>query len=276
MNRADIMMQAKARSDSVTHQTKPVALIPAAGSASRLPGISGSKEMLEVAESPTSARCPVLQHLLIRLAESGLHQIVLITSPDKLDILNYLGRAGAEPPNVTVELIINSPSVIHTLSSVAGRFGNDSILMALPDVLFRPGHAITDMQNAWPLCQADLLLGLFPTERPEKSDIVDTDAVGGVVRIRVKESAAPNGYAWIMALWTPTFTHFLTKWLRNMPPKNSDPQLGDVFNAAITAGLTIDTIKFPTGRFLDIGTPDDLHRLQTQGLDDSGNEPVAH
>jgi glucose-1-phosphate thymidylyltransferase len=275
MDKADITMQVRKWSDGVTHHMKTIALIPAAGSGSRLPGISGSKEMLEVAESPASDPRPILQHLLMRLAESSLHQIVVITSPNKLDILNYLGRVGAEPSNVSVELITNSPSVIHTLSSVAGRFSHDSILMALPDIVFQPGRAITDLQKAWPLCRADLLLGLFPTDRPEKSDIVETHADGGVARIRVKDSSAPNDHAWIMAMWTPEFTRFLAEWLQNMPPENSDPQLGDVFIDAIAAGLTIDTIKFPAGKFLDIGTPDDLHRLQTIGLGGSGNEPEA-
>jgi glucose-1-phosphate thymidylyltransferase len=268
------MMQANVGGDYMAHQTNPVALIPAAGSADRLPGISGSKEMLEVAVTPTSEHYPILQHLLTHLAVSSLRQIVLITSPDKQDILDYLGRAGAETNNVAIELISNSRSVVHTLSGTADHFTRDSIFMALPDILFRPGQAITELLNAWPTCQADLLLGLFPTDRPEKSDIVETDANGGVVRIRIKESAAANGYAWIMAMWTPVFTRFLSKWLSSLPPENNEPQLGEVFNAAITAGLNIDSIRFPAGGFLDIGTPDDLQRLRSRGLDTS-DEPVA-
>ena len=253
----------------------PVALIPAAGSASRLPGISGSKEMLKVAAGPGDECRPVLQHLLTNLSESGLRRIVLVTSPGKRDILDYLGRPGAEPKDVTVELIANSSSMPHTLSNAARRYRQDNILMALPDILFRPRRALADLLNAWPACKSDVLLSVFPTDRPEKSDIVETDRDGGVVGIRIKENSAPGGHAWIMALWRSAFTHFLTEWLNGRQPGGCEPQLGEVFNDAIPAGLHIHTVKFPAGEFLDIGTPEDLQRLQRRGFSPSDDQPTA-
>jgi glucose-1-phosphate thymidylyltransferase len=96
-----------------------------------------------------------------------------------------------------------------------------------------------------------------------------------VARIRIKERNGPSGLAWIMALWSPTFTHFLVDWLNDRPPGDCEPQLGEVFNDAIAAGLRIRATIFPMGEFIDIGTPDDLARLQRHGLGPSVDKLIA-
>jgi NDP-sugar pyrophosphorylase family protein len=38
--------------------------------------------------------------------------------------------------------------------------------------------------------------------------------------------------------------------------------MSQVFAAALAAGLEIDSVTFPEGSFLDVGTPEDLERAR--------------
>jgi glucose-1-phosphate thymidylyltransferase len=250
----------------MNNRDAPVALIPAAGSASRLPGIVGSKEMLTVATARGDAHIPALQYLLSRLSEAGLSRAIVITSPKKVDILEFVASAREESLDIDVELVSNSPSVPYTLLRAARRFERENVLIVLPDIVFYPRYAPADLLSAWRDCEADVLLGAFPTDRPEKVDIVETASDGRMTGIRIKDGSAAGGCAWIMALWNPAFTRYLVEWHRTIQACSKEPQLGDAFNDAIAAGLQVDVKIFRPGGFLDIGTPEDLQRLREQGL----------
>jgi glucose-1-phosphate thymidylyltransferase len=254
----------------MANQDVPVALIPAAGSASRLPGIAGSKEMLTVATGPGDVQIPALQYLLSSLSEAGLSRATVITSPQKVDILEFVASGREKSLDIDVELVSNSPSVPYTLLRAVRRFERENVLLALPDIVFYPLYAPARLLSTWRDGQADVLLGAFPTDRPDKVDIVETGSDGRVAGIRIKDGSAAGGCAWIMALWNPAFTRHLVEWHGKIQTCRKEPQLGDAFNDAIAAGLRVDVKIFRAGGFLDIGTPEDLQRLEEQGLPGPG------
>jgi glucose-1-phosphate thymidylyltransferase len=243
-----------------------MALIPAAGTASRLPGITCSKEMLEVAAFPGDARMPALQYLLNNLSEAGLTQATIITSPQKTDVLDYIKSHTSYSPAIITELISESPSVPHTLLCARQHYAGRDILFTLPDILYWPKKPFATLLDRWSSGRGDVLLGAFPADRPEKVDIVEAKRDHAVTRIRVKDMSIVGGYAWIMAVWKPVFSDFMTKWLENRPAARHEPQLGEIFNDAIDSGIDIRVLYFPDGRFIDIGTPEDLTRIQRHGL----------
>jgi glucose-1-phosphate thymidylyltransferase len=46
--------------------------------------------------------------------------------------------------------------------------------------------------------------------------------------------------------------------------------MGDVVQAALEQGMSVDAVRFDEGTYLDIGTPDDLHEALTTEL---GKDP---
>lgn len=120
---------------------------------------------------------------------------------------------------------------------------------------------------------ADVVLGLFPTDRPQKVGMVDFNAEGRVHSVIEKPSQSDWRYCWGVAVWTPVFTHFMHEYLAtieadrwhndpdNHPKKQRELPLGDVIQAGIDRGLRVEAEVFTDGEYLlDIGTPEDLVR----------------
>ena len=115
---------------------------------------------------------------------------------------------------------------------------------------------------------ADLVLGLFPTDRPATCDVVATDSAGRAQQIVIKPTSTTLQDAWLIAVWTPMFTQFLHDHLAAAmtlaapsPLPRREMHVGEVIQAAIEAGLHVNTLPFPQGWYLDIGTPEGLARL---------------
>jgi glucose-1-phosphate thymidylyltransferase len=123
--------------------------------------------------------------------------------------------------------------------------------------------------------KADVVLGLFPADRVEKMDMVETDDTGRVLSIIIKPTATSLHLAWVVAIWTPVFTDFLHDYLlrqaKARPYVASDEELsvGHVFQAALRHHLSIASVVFSNGSYLDIGTPMDLIKAtQAEGTED--------
>jgi glucose-1-phosphate thymidylyltransferase len=141
------------------------------------------------------------------------------------------------------------------------------VAMGFPDILLEPEDAFVHLRARQAETSADIVLGLFPTNRPETCDMVATDPVGRARQICVKPTSTTLQDAWMIAVWTPTFTQFLHDHLTASWPPEASPlppremHVGEVIQAAIEAGLHVDTLQFRHGWYLDIGTPEGLVSL---------------
>ena len=115
----------------------------------------------------------------------------------------------------------------------------------------------------WRPSDADVVLGLFPTDRPEKVDMVDLDDDSRVLHIAIKPRQTHLRYTWGLAVWKPTFTHFLHEHLiaiKTSAKVRPELFVGDVIQAAIDDGLRVEAVHVADTPYLDIGTPEDLVR----------------
>ena len=241
----------------------PVGLIPAAGSANRLGRLPCSKEILPVAYpgmQGRSGRVLTPAELLIeRLSESGVRRTYVIVRPGKWDIPTYLGgrlRHGSSLAYVTVAA---SPSVPYTLDAAYPFVEDHVIAFGFPDILFDPPDAFTRLFARREETGAEVVLGLFPAKRPEKADMVRVGETGQVNWIEIKPPKTDLELAWIIAVWGPSFTAFLHRWVAQSGGADSlsDVHLGHTLRAAIAAGVTTSTVAFEEP-YIDIGTPEDL------------------
>ncbi len=74
---------------------------------------------------------------------------------------------------------------------------------------------------------ADIVLGLFPVDEPNKWDMVDISNQGRVKQVLIKPIKSNLRYNWIIAVWTPVFTHFMHKYLSTI---QEGKNLGNVLN----------------------------------------------
>lgn len=258
-----------------------IGLLPAAGQATRISPLPGSKELYPIGfrsvDGGRSLRPKVVCHYLLeRMRLAGITKAYIVLRSGKWDIPAYLGD-GVMLDMSLGYLIMGLPfGVPYTLDQAYPFVQETLVALGFPDILFWPNDAFTKLLARQAARKVDVVLGLFPTDQPHKAGMVDFDAIGRVHLIVEKPLQTSLRYMWGLAVWTPVFTHFMHQYLAaKLQPANviaadrlysghnpiqlqQDLPIGDVLQAAIDSGLQIEAEVFPDGAYLDIGTPEDL------------------
>jgi len=248
-----------------------VALIPAAGVGSRLPDCRQSKEMLLVHTQPGDAGQtrkvePVIAYLMKSLRRAGITEASIVLRVGKQDIAEYLDSAIWEDMNINYTMTRGTSGVPESVALGLRAAVHSNVAFGFPDILFQPADAFSHLVKRLQENQPDVVLGLFPTENTAKMDMVNTRDDGSVITIDIKPARTDLEYAWVLAVWRPTFTRYFLDLFDNAPERiaakavpKTDTHLGHTFQLAIEDGLAIEAEVFSYGRSLDIGTPDDLN-----------------
>jgi len=267
--------------DGIRHEKdiKVIGLIPAGGTASRLSPIPCSKEIYPIGfDHLTKDGNPhpkvVCHYLLERLQLACISTVYIILRSGKWDIPSYLGSGKMLNMDLAYLMMDLPFGVPYTLDQ-AYPFVKDSIVaLGFPDILFVPNDAFVQILVRQSETRADLVLAVVPTNRPEKWDMLDLDELGRIRRFVIKPTQTHLYYTWIVAVWTPVFTNFMHQYLithhreirgqdagQNLKTQKRELYMGDVFQLAIEEGLSIETVVFPKGSCIDIGTPEDLLKV---------------
>jgi len=253
---------ASARVDRVD-RVDIVGLIPAAGRAERLGPLPCSKELLPIGfrQTPRGPAPKVACHYLLdKLRAAGIRRAFLVLHESKWDVARYLGTGELADISLAYLSIPGSRSVPETLDRAYPFVSESLVALGFPDVLFEPEDAYARLLERRAATGADLVLGLFPTERCHTTDMVECGADGRVRRIEVRPASTSLRFNWLIAVWTPAFTRHLHEMVRASleTPGEGELQIGAVVRAAVEGGIHVEGVEFPEGRFRDIGTPGDL------------------
>jgi glucose-1-phosphate thymidylyltransferase len=258
-------------------------IIPAAGGASRVQPLPCSKEIFPIGFSrwdevagPEGVRPRVAaDYLLERMQAGGAEKVFLILSQGKWDIPQYFGageRRGIPLAYLLAEVPYGAPfSVRQALPFVK----DATILFGFPDIVFKPVDAYQQLLSHQQMAKADVTLGLFPATDPTKMDMVALDSNGRVAAIEIKPLRTVHHYTWLIATWTAAFSAYLERFLRRSEAAlrerylqsagshETEYYMGHVLKGALADGMTVAAVCFKEGRYIDIGTPGDLHRAVT-------------
>ena len=243
--------------------------MPAAGKAARLSPLPFSKELYPVGfQSLDNDRSlhpkPVCVYLLEKMRLAGTTEAYIVLRKGKWDIPAYL-RDGKMLDLHLAYLMMDLPFGVPYTLDQAYPFVQDAIVVfGFPDIIFKPDDAYVSLLAKQAESGADIVLGLFRAPQPQKMDMVGLDSEGQICEIQIKPTSTDFCYTWIIAVWTPSFTHFMHEYV-SVNQKNSDTNLrdrevffSDVINAAIKNGIQVGKIIFDDGICLDIGTPENL------------------
>jgi glucose-1-phosphate thymidylyltransferase len=246
-----------------------IGLIPAAGTASRIAPLPCSKELYPVGfrsvDSDGSLRPKVVSHYLLekmRLAE--ITKVFIILRDGKWDIPSYFGDGKMLDMDLAYLMMDLPYGAPFTLDQAYPFVQNAIIALGFPDIVFQPENAFVRLLAKQKESNANIVLGLFPTSHPHKTDMVDLDDNGRVRSIQIKPDKTHLIYTWQIAVWTPRFTRFMHDYISDQErsfENNRDIKelfVGDVIQAAMQNNMEIDTVLFEDGNCLDIGTPEDL------------------
>jgi glucose-1-phosphate thymidylyltransferase len=244
-----------------------IGVIPAAGLALRLGRLPCSKEIYPVAlgHDGGAGIKPVGQFLLERMRHAGVRQVYIVLRDGKWDIPHYFGDGATLGIDLAYLMMRRPDGPAFTIGQVGPFARGARVVMGFPDILFEPVDAYARLLERQEATAADIVLGLFPADRPSKMDMVEVDRGGRVRAVHIKPSSTDLRYAWIIAAWAAPFTEFLHLYLQRLEethPETAPEEVhfGCVLQSAIAAGLQVDAVEFPEGRCLDVGTPEDLAR----------------
>lgn len=254
---------------------KLVGLVPAAGRGKRIAPLPCSKELFPVGMQQDARTCEprakvVGEYLLCKFRDAGIPLAFIILREGKWDIPAYFRDGESVGLKLAYLVITDSCGPPDTLDRAYSLVGDKIVAFGFPDILFTPDDAFIQLLRKQRAGQADLVLGLFPAHDHRLMDMVRVDDSGRVIELDLKPLQTDLHNAWICAVWTPTFTEFLHEFVssdearrcRRQIENKIDPQgdlpVGAVIQAAIRKGLRVDGVTFPTGTYIDIGTPGDL------------------
>jgi glucose-1-phosphate thymidylyltransferase len=251
-----------------------VGLIPAAGYATRLGTLSHSKEIHPIGtySDPNGSvmRPKVVSHYLLeKMSYAGIDRAYFILRDGKWDIAAHF-KDGAAVNMFLAYLLVTVPYGTPYTLDVAYPFVRDSLVaLGFPDILFSPDDAYSRLIEHQVKSGADVVLGLFPTDQPQATDVVAFDNRGRIVEILTKPRHTILSHAWGIAVWTPTFTEFMHDYLADIPIPTKDTRelfVGDVVQAGIKCGMRVEGVHISDTPFLDIGTPENLARAIYEAL----------
>ncbi len=249
-------------------QLPVVGVVPMAGQATRLTGVNGSKEILPgrfnhgTAASHAEPRA-VCEHLLGQMQGSGIEDIYIVIRDGKWDIPALLGD-GSQLSLRLAYLMMGRPFGTPYSVDQAYTFVRDRrVALGFPDMCFgQPGiftHLLAHQESSG----ADVVLGVFPADRPEKVDMLDLGPDHQIRQLVIKPAETDLKHTWAIAVWTPVFTEFMHAFLeshQDTADRSPELYIGDVVRAAIQSGMDVQGIPVSDHPFIDIGTREDLER----------------
>lgn len=261
----------------VTNRRKEVvAVLPAAGRSLRLAPLPCSKELLPVGLKAMAGlrepRLRVVSHYLLEcLQKADIRKCYIVIRQGKWDIPAYWEGGGMLGMNLAYVVIGGSSGPPDTIDRAYPFVKDKIVAFGFPDIILHPNDVFVKLLNRLDRSGSDVVLALFPAHDTKAMDMIDMDAARRVRAIRLKPKSTRLRYAWLCAVWTPVFTEFLHQFLRRVKQgeeavvvgnrridAEGDIPVGAVLKEAVKAKLKVEGVTFPTGRYLDIGTPQAL------------------
>lgn len=244
-----------------------VGLIPAAGLAKRVSPLPGSKELFPVGfrevevDGHLELRPKVVsQYLLDSMFQAGVRKVWIVLGKGKWDIMQYYGDGSEFGAHIAYLVMDRLWGMPYTLDQAYPWLAQDTVVFGMPDTMFTPSDAFVQILEYHRQAGADVTLGIFPTDQPEKLCPVQMDESGNILDMIDKPAQSDIKNTWGCACWSPRFTQFMHSFLANLAPPSREIVLADVFRAAIQRGLPVRGVLFEQGEYIDVGTPDDLVR----------------
>ena len=180
-----------------------------------------SKELYPIGfrpmESGEGMRPKAVSHYLLeKMRMAGVRNAYFILREGKWDIPTYFGDGAMVDMNLGYLMMRLSFGTPYTLDQAYPFVRHSIVAFGFPDILFQGDDAFTKLLDRQAATEADVVLGLFPVERPWTMDMVEVNSKGEIGSLVIKPPDTHLEHGWIIAVWTPAFTEFLHEHLINL------------------------------------------------------------
>lgn len=232
-------------------------IVPAAGNASRLQPLGGSKELLPLgweraAKTGGGERVRVVsENLLERMRTAGADRICFVVAGEKTDLLRYYGAAAGWG---TIFFVVQ-PQCRGLCDAIfrGARFAapEEAVLIGLPDTVWYPRAAYARA----PAQGVHLIT--FPARHPEEFDAVVPGSGRRVAQVEVKLPGDPRRRVWGAITARGRELQALAELWRRRGER--DQYLGHLLNAWIAEGGEL-SFDCQGTHYWDVGTPEGYAR----------------
>jgi glucose-1-phosphate thymidylyltransferase len=252
-----------------------VGLMPAGGKAERIAPLPCSKELFPLGFQlmegiPQPRPKAVGQYLLEKFQLAGIAKTFIILRKGKWDIPAYFGHG--EFVNMHLGYLIMGEALgpPFTLDQAYPFVHDKLVAFGFPDIMISSENVFSPLLKQQERTQADMVLAVFPAHKPQLMDMVEMDENGKIHAMFLKPDKTDLELCWLGGVWTPAFTQFMHDYLQDFRRKDDfktakadkleteDLTVGAVIQAAIKKGLQTYGVVFPDGKYIDIGTADNL------------------
>jgi glucose-1-phosphate thymidylyltransferase len=243
-----------------------VGIVPAAGAGSRLFPNNGGKEILPVGTQYVTVNGKkeerpkiVSQYVIEAMAEAGVEHIIIVTRPTKHALMGL--HLDGSQYGVRISYVIQHPiSMAHSIDLAYDWVKTSTVVMGMPDTIIAPSNCIKQLIERHHKNDAELSLGLFPTDKPYKFGMVKTDTEANITYHQDKPADTDAKNMWGIAVWEPSFTRLLHDQTRKTSAHDKEMALGDVFDVMMQQGKICKAYPVTNGKYYDIGTYDDYKK----------------
>jgi glucose-1-phosphate thymidylyltransferase len=218
----------------------------------------------------------ISHYLLEKMRRADVKKAYFILHQGKWDIPSYFGDGKMLDMHIGY-LIMGLPfGVPFTLDQAYSFLKDAKIAFGFPDIIFEPEDAFIQLLSKQQQTKADIVLGLFEAQNPQKMDMVELDNQGHICSIYIKPANTQLRYTWIIAVWNVRFTEFMHQFVlkhknrltaqKDGSHKTTEVFVGDVIQAAVHSDIKIEKVIFADNEYIDIGTPDDLAKAVQRGF----------
>jgi len=238
-----------------------IGIIPAAGKGTRL-NLPFSKELFPLPAGNNKTITPVINYLLYSMSSAGIKRVFTIISKEKKDLLQYLGSGSDFNFQISYLLQDRARGMPEAISLVTNWINRDTIVaFGMPDTIFFPTDAMRIILNELISSQADLILGLFPTETPNYFGVVDFDEYYRPIDFIDKPTHTEFRFVWGIGCWKFRFMEILNSFVQHYKEYAKELILSDIFKIALSQNLDIRVYPFHNGEYYDIGITSEIPKV---------------
>ena len=252
-----------------------VGLVPAGGKAERIAPLPCSKELLplgfQLMEGSSQPRPKVVCHYLFeKFRLAGIAKTFIVLRKGKWDIPAYFGHGEFVNMHLGYLIMGESFGPPFTLDQAYPFVHDKLVAFGFPDIMISSGNVFGPLLEQQATTQADMVLAVFPAHNSQLMDMVEIDEHGKIYAMFLKPDKTDLQLCWLGGVWTPVFTQFMHEYLQDYRRENDsqiskagklegeDLTVGAVIQAAIQKGLQVYGVVFPEGKYIDIGTSENL------------------
>ena len=244
-----------------------IGIVPAAGSGTRLYPYSGAKELLPIGSQKIKINGRieerpkiVSQYVIDAMITAGVEKIIIIINECKINLMKLYKNGQHLGVDICYIFQDKSLGMAYALNLAKNWVKNATVLMGMPDTVVLPDNCFIQLLSMHRKHNAELSLGLFPTDKPHKGGMTKYNNKNDIIYHKDKPAKTDATDTWGIVCWEYIFTQKLASFLNKNDLISNEVVLGDIFDVMIAEGYNCKAFPINNGKYYDVGTYDDFKK----------------